>query len=297
MGSLAAGYPLCDSAQLPTGLCPRLVKAGMSNKAHPFWASAPPPAGHDIARLRPASLPLGVRFETLEDAHGYSIARRKILERGGRVLQCSAERLEECAAGGERCGQPICPICARLFRRWLFGQSSAIVQQDPRPKHVVTLYIEQFPAGLLSECDIASVDRRIRARFRRNLPGRSIAIGGIEVSFDAGVWLVHGHFLLLGPTRAELNKLADAFGTKGVRRASLVQPVRDLTAQSSYLLKFVTYHRPGSQAGQRRPRAYPLPASALHELATWSSEAAFTDFLFLFGARRRGARIVLEAVE
>ena len=75
-------------------------------------------------------------------------------------------------------------------------------------------------------------------------------------------------------------------------RAVKVQELRDPAAQISYLLKFTTFHRPGSQNGSRRPRAVPLPDDALKQLTLWRARHGFFDFLFMIGLRRRGGDLV-----
>ena len=62
-------------------------------------------------------------------------------------------------------------------------------------------------------------------------------------------------------------------------------PLRDPDEQLSYCIKFVTYHRPGR-------RRVPLPPDRLLELAAWCAPHRFEDFLFAYGARRRGGRRV-----
>jgi hypothetical protein len=68
--------------------------------------------------------------------------------------------------------------------------------------------------------------------------------------------------------------------------------LRDLPKQLSYLVKFHTDHKPGESRANRRARAYPLPPDRLAELATWSSQYRLEDFLFVYGKRKRGRKIV-----
>jgi len=66
-----------------------------------------------------------------------------------------------------------------------------------------------------------------------------------------------------------------------------VDELRDPDEQLSYCIKFVTYHQPGR-------RRVPLPGDRLVELARWWSRYRFADFLFAYGARRRGGRLVVD---
>jgi len=59
-------------------------------------------------------------------------------------------------------------------------------------------------------------------------------------------------------------------------------------------IKFVTYHRPGKNGREGRARAHPLPPDRLAELAKWWSKNQLSDFVFLYGARRRWGSIILE---
>ncbi len=93
-----------------------------------FWASAVVPSSRDLAILRPATLPKGKRFETLEDVEAYSTQLESSLRHGTRY-SALADTLKECRAGYYRCGKPFCSLCARLFRRWLFSESSRIASQ------------------------------------------------------------------------------------------------------------------------------------------------------------------------
>ena len=71
------------------------------------------------------------------------------------------------------------------------------------------------------------------------------------------------------------------------RIPSGVVPLRDPDEQLSYCVKFVTYHQPGR-------RRVPLPPDRLVELAEWWSRYRFEDFLFAYGARRRGGQLVVD---
>jgi hypothetical protein len=80
---------------------------------------------------------------------------------------------------------------------------------------------------------------------------------------------VHAHLLVSRLPRDELMALRSAFADIDVTRAVKVQPLRDPPAQISYILKFTTFHRPGSQNGSRRRTAIPLPDQALKRLTLW----------------------------
>lgn len=129
---------------------------------------------------------------------------------------------------------------------------------------------------------------------RAGLRGLAV-IGGTEFKFVARerVWIAHVHFLVLRTDAATRRALKNC-GDPNQNRAVVIQTVRDPLTQISYLQKFATYHRPGVQRGNYRARAYPLPPAPFRELMAFYATHGFTDFLFLFGVRRRGAKLVLE---
>jgi hypothetical protein len=73
----------------------------------------------------------------------------------------------------------------------------------------------------------------------------------------------------------------------GTAKPVLPKLLSDPDEQLSYCIKFVDYHRPG------RNRV-PLPPDRLVELAAWCSHYRFEDFLFAYGARRRGGCLVVD---
>lgn len=81
-----------------------------NRKKPPFWQRKSTRRKHDIAVLRPESLPRGRRFETIADARRESERSQKLLGSG-----VKAEFLSECRAGYYQCNKTYCPICARLF--------------------------------------------------------------------------------------------------------------------------------------------------------------------------------------
>ena len=74
-------------------------------------------------------------------------------------------------------------------------------------------------------------------------------------------------------------------------------PVKDAAEQLSYVLKFTTYHRPHQQRGPTKAKAVPLNLSEHLELVRWMARYEFSDHLFLFNARRRGASIEFSSKE
>jgi hypothetical protein len=147
---------------------------------------------------------------------------------------------------------------------------------------------------MLTDCDVKVVKTRVAQRFRRAAPSAKFVLGGIEAEYLQGddAFLVHAHLLVSRLPDGELAALRSAFADIDVARAVKKQDLRDPAAQISYILKFTTYHRPGSQNGSRRPTAIPLPDHALKQLTLWRARHGFLDFVFMIGLRRSGGDLV-----
>jgi hypothetical protein len=250
----------------------------------------PVPRGFDIARLRPSELPRGKRFETVDDTR----ARRDAeLERFEQIpgLAHVADRLHFCTAETP-CAQVYCPICGRRFRRWFTGQ--ALRLQADLDLEVITVALELVASEELTQCDLLVAKRRVAQRFQRAAPSVEFVLGGIEAEYRErdDAFLVHAHLLLSRLPPHELIALRSAFADVGVTRGVKAQTLRDPPTQISYALKFTTYHRPGTQNGSRRPRAFPLPDRALKQLTLWRARHGFLDFVFMMHLRRRGGDLV-----
>jgi hypothetical protein len=244
----------------------------------------------DIARLRPHNLPRGLRFETEVDArerHDIELERFEgiagLTEVADRLFWCEDE---------SPCAEVYCPICRRLFRRWLTGQ--ALRLQADLDLEVITVALKLVASKELTQCDLLVVKRRVAQKFRRAAPSAKFVLGGIEAEYRQGenAFLLHAHLLISRLPRDELKALRSAFADIGVTRAIKVQALRDPAAQISYALKFTTLHRPGAQKGSRRPRAFPLPDRALKALTLWRARHGFLDFVLMMGLRRSGGDLV-----
>ena len=87
--------------------------------------------------------------------------------------------------------------------------------------------------------------------------------------------------------RPSWERLEAALAKSGTADPVDVRALCDPDEQLSYCIKFVTYHQPG-----RRP--VPLPPDRLAELAAWWSRYRFEDYLFTYGAPRRGGQLVVD---
>jgi hypothetical protein len=258
----------------------------------PYWYNARIRRNHDIARLRPPSLPKGRRFETEQDATAYSNVIRAALGSGSGRQKTLASTLLECQQGYNVCACPLCPLCARQYRRWLTGQHIRIASTAALKPKVLTVYLGAYDVGCLSKIDITKSHDALRKRLQRSGLSRAVLVGGTEVNFKASrsQWILHVHLLAIGVTNRTRRQLERKF-SGDIPQPVKLQALSNSPKQLSYLQKFSTFHRPGKQRSQRRPRPYPLPVARLRELAMWISCQRFEDFLFLYGARRHGAVI------
>jgi hypothetical protein len=250
----------------------------------------PVPRECDIARLRPDSLPRGDRFETVADAR---MRRYADIDRFERIqgLEQVVDRLSACSAQSP-CAHVYCAICGRLFRRWFAGQ--ALRYQRALDLRVLTVALELVPSTGLTNCNLLGVKRRAAQRLRRTAPSAEFVLGGIEAEYRQGddTFLVHAHLLVSPLPRDELDALRSAFASIDVARPIKLQKLTDAPRQISYLLKFVTFHRPGSQKGSCRATAIPLPDHALKQLILWRARHGFLDFVFMMHLRRRDGDLV-----
>ncbi len=269
---------------------PRIPQHVSAQEAVRRLLELPVPRKFNIVRLRPADLPRAERFETVADAGTRRIneaARLEEIDGLGRI----AARLRACTPRA-RCASVSCPSCSRKFRRWFICQ--ALRHERDLELQVLTVALELVPSNELSQINLSVLKRRTSQRIRRAAPSAHFVLGGIEADYHHvdDSFLLHAHLLVARLPRDEVKALRSAFAEIGVTRAIKVQPLRDRVSQISYLLKFGTFYRPGSQNGSRRPRAIPLPSEALKELTLWRAQYAFLDFVFMIGLRRRGGDLV-----
>lgn len=190
------------------------------------------------------------------------------------------------------CTGPVCPYKSRRFRGWSYVQTAAIRHSRPGPHKIYTVLLRFVPAGDLDRIEPRSVKDQLRILLSRCGFNGSIIVGGLEAGYDfqrAG-WHLHFHLGVFGATIEARRELSNRLKRRG-QRALKVQSLRDPARQLSYLIKFLTLHRPGAQFGKHRKRAVPMPQPALRELLAWWQRHEFQDFLFLYGCRRRGSRI------
>ena len=224
--------------------------------------------------------------ETRRQAEEWNEERLKVLlprlpDVGRALLKCDGER--------HRCSLPICAVCARAYRQGPIAQLHALANAYAGPHQVATIYLDLFRPGSLGDADVPRTHEMFRKRLDRAGFKGAIVVGGIEVAWQENWqrWLLHAQVLAIGVDANAWEQLEAALKKSGTAKPVDHVALRDPDEQLSYCIKFVTYHQPGR-------RLVPLPRDRLVELAAWWSRHRFEDFLFAYGARRRGGRLVVD---
>jgi hypothetical protein len=263
----------------------------------PFWWRRKPRRRYNIALLRPASLPKGERFETEQDVRYESERSELLLKSFAGYSRPLARTLCDCREGGIVCDRPYCPLCGRVFRRWLIGELLRVARKAHKPIHVITVLLQQASSEKINALDLTTWRHALRKRLLRSGLGDASIIGGFEMIYRAKerIWVLHINLMIIGGNQAGLDTFASMFGNNGIDRPVLSVPLKDLPEQLSYISKFTTYHRPLQQQGPIKGPAVPLNAPEHHALVKWMSQYEFKDFLFLFNAyRKEGTTIKLK---
>ena len=200
-----------------------------------------------------------------------------------------AQALIKCVGANHRCSLPICAVCARDYRPGPIAQLHALANAYAGPHEVATIYLDLFPPGSLGRADLPRAREMFRKRLDRAGFKGAIVVGGIEVAWQENWqrWLLHAQVLAIGVDANAWERLEAALEDSGTAKPVEVVALRNFDKQLSYCIKFVTYHQPGR-------RLFSLPPDRLVELAAWWSRHRFEDFLFAYGARRRGGRLVVD---
>lgn len=243
----------------------------------PFWVDET--LDSDARRLKAT----GWRFES--DTKVGALSRRYInaLRPTERHL---AEKLADCG-GGYWCRSPACPRCGLAFRVW-FTSAITSLCRNPSECRVATALLARVRLGGIEDLAIDELHAALRARLRRaGVVGASIA-GGTEVGLRAaeGRWIAHVHLLIADADPNALLLWQERAKHKIGRGAVVLQHLRDVPRQVSYLQKFASYHRPSASRSKAWP--YPLPPRQMVEFLKFLDAHSFEDFLFLSGVRRTG---------
>jgi hypothetical protein len=261
----------------------------------PFYLRDEPTPQYDIRLLRPHTLPLGERFETLEDVDKYSRdSEEKLALSDRREHRRLADSLNECRTSDRNCGSPSCPICARLFRIWFIAELLRIIDSvRTAPVYILTTLLAEAPYNAIDLLNVKTYDATLRKRLSRSGLDDAAVTGGYEIIYRAGpkTWLLHANLLIIGGKVSAIERFQTTFSNSYIARPVVLQPLRDIPRQLSYILKFATYHRPFTQCGSIKSPALPLNPKEHCALVSWMAQWKFQDFMFLFNARREGTKI------
>jgi hypothetical protein len=241
-----------------------LLKETPMHSSLPYWMDPEIPKEFDIACLRPANLPRGERFETEDDVYDRADCYIVPNLRDLRI----AFKIEKCADPNStmHCLLPICPICARHYRRFFISEVLRIYTENPAGAQTATAYLGSYKAGNLKDASLNKAHERFRKQLQCCGFSGAGVIGGTEVTYrhETNDWLLHLHLLALGASEQAWENLEKPMSKYGVHDP-LHGPksVNDPIKQLSYLQKFHTYHRPGTPQGNNPARAMPLKESAL----------------------------------
>src|SRR5271166_2192209 len=206
-----------------------------------------------------------------------------------------AAAIEACRTDAP-CGSVPCFECARRFRRRFIAEMRDVAKLGGGILETATIFLDAISPGSLKNVSLKRAHDRLRAQMRRSGFGNAIVIAGTEAAWleNDQVWVLHIHALAIGVGTEAWDALEKRLAKSSRAMPLVVTDLNDPERQLSYTQKFVTYHRPGRRTGKRPAFPYPLPRDRLVELVRWWTRHRFEDFPFLFGARRRGGRIVPE---
>jgi hypothetical protein len=161
----------------------------------------------------------------------------------------------------------------------------------------LVILFEIAPRGKLQNLQIGRHRHSLRKRLVRAGLGHVPVVGGFEMVYRARTkqWVLHVNLVMFGGGEKAIAKFEAGFRDNELYRPIQCVTVTDPEAQLSYVLKFTTYHRPQEQHGSKKAKAVPLNAAEHVELVHWMDQYDFSDHLFLFNARRRGASIQLSS--
>ena len=128
----------------------------------------------------------------------------------------AADRLEFCNKRS-RCASGACPVCCRLFQRWLVREMRKVIRDHIAVSGESLWAISIVPAkgnpdpGKLKEFSIANLQRRLKAAL--DTCKIDLAIGGIDISFNEDregrfnpFWSLHHYIIISADNIEQLNR-------------------------------------------------------------------------------------------
>jgi hypothetical protein len=262
--------------------------------ARAFWQDVPIPKSRDVSLLRPPTLPRGQRFETLADAAKIDQANIDRLLNSRPDL---AAEIERCDEEGEGAALPISARAACRYRRYFTAELLRVAREIEGPHQIATIFLRRFPPGELGAANLELAHEALRKTVQRSGFQGSVLIGGTEIAWlnHHSRWILHVHLLAIRVRKADWDRLRKSLPDATPATALKFQALKDFAKQLSYCQKLNSGHKPGKRGPDGGADTYRLPTERLIEWAEWMAKRSFEDFAFLFGARRRAGRIVVES--
>jgi hypothetical protein len=259
-----------------------------------IWLNKPKNKKNDLKRLMPKEDGKKDWFETVEEVYDWNSNFLNQLSGYNEVPESYLEEITSCSENGIYCGHYCCRICSRKFRRWYVGHIfEAVKHYQKSDLQVLTAYIKDIPAGKLHLIELAKFKQTLQRQLTRS--GFKHVLGNLELAFNVheNIWHLHAHLLLIAPNSNAIKQLKKTFKKKEGSRLLKFDSIKDKPEAISYAIKYPICHRPGEQIADSRSRMFLLPNGPLGELARWTMDKRFSDFLILVGARRssRGIQI------
>ena len=157
-------------------------------------------------------------------------------------MPATAERIVDCAEGNKKCLLPICPICARHYRRFFISEVLQIYTKSPNGAQTATVYLDTYKAGALSNASLRTAHDRFRKQLERSDFGGAVVIGGTEVTYrpELNDWLLHLHLLFLGASEQAWQNLEKC--SWRITRPRSVAPQADQQPRRSIILSTEISH-------------------------------------------------------
>jgi hypothetical protein len=231
----------------------------------------------------------------LQDARRYSLDSEYKLDLSTHQQDQLSNHLYECRTLAQRCDQPYCSLCARLFRVWFIGELLRIIDNiGSAPVYILTILLEEASYDEIHRLDVKAYDAELRKRLSRNGLGEAVVIGGYENIYRASpkTFVLHINLVIIGGAIKAIEQFGATFLDSDIEKPVLKEELEDPLKQLSYILKFTTYHRPFKQCGSKKGPAVPLNPREHCALVSWMAQWKFQEFMFLFNARREGTTIV-----
>jgi hypothetical protein len=206
----------------------------------PFWRRRKPLAKYDIVLLRPETLPKGKRFETGQDAILESKRSEALLRSTADGDPDLAEILTDCRLGLYQCDRPFCPICARIFRRWLTGRLLRIVDSQDSVQ-IYTVLLQEAPSEDIAKLDPTRFPDLLRKRLER--AGLDVpVIGGFEMVYKARrkVWILHINLVIVGGEKEAHEAFERTFDESDLDQAVEAADLNEPAKQLSYICECST---------------------------------------------------------